>query len=617
VAVKHKNDMAWEDRYMFSGVRNSITLMLRTLTIVTTFIVAGIVAGCGSPNEKDKPASAQDKPTPERSVAELVDLYCVGCHLAPEPTDLSKEYWLFALHYMGNYVGMKGDEFADMRMEPVPPEMEPEQDYTKRYFLYDSKGYFRDLYPFKQYIPSEPLMTKDEWLRMRAYFVDNARSWPEMEMQEPKAPLAGDFKPVFPNLDLEPNALVLATLVDDQRRRLYVGRTVVDDWVGGGERREGFEDWDDMIVFDLDTGKRIGSTKLASDAIDMALTETGMRLVEHGRFPMSKIGIARISDWEFEGDEKRVRMLVNGKQRFVQHHTHDMNGDGLDDIVANAFGDGVAQDANSELSIYYQTPEYSKIWPDAPAEIPPGMLPGALRESTVATDSGMIGSTIADFNDDGRPDIATVVAQGRQELQLYINNGDETFTKHVLDENTPSWGGNSLRAADFDGDGDMDLVVLNGDNVAGNHLINIVPAPRPQHGIRVWQNNGDLNFSEAYYHRMHGAIRSVVHDFDDDGDMDIAAISLFPQWSYDEPEPFIYLENQGNLQFVPQSFAREFFGVWTSIEAADVNGDRKTDIILGLGNYPELVPPDWLTNHKAMEGRNGEAASVIYLLNQG
>ena len=600
---------------MTLDLRNDISLTLRVLVIASAFISASIVAGCGTPGEESKPASV-DEPGSVKSAEELVEQHCISCHLAPEPTDLSKEYWLFALHYMGNYVGMKGDEFADMRTEPVPPEMEPVQDYTKRYFLYDSKGYFRDLYPFKQYIPPEPLMSKEEWLRMREYYVGNAKSWTEMEMQEPKAPLAKTFKPVFPNLDLEPNGLILATLVDDKRRRIYVGRTVVDDWVGGGERREGFEGWDDMVVFDLDSGKRIGYTKLASDPIDMALTETGMRLVEHGRFPMSKVGIARISDWEFEGQESRVRMLVNGKQRFVQHHTVDMNGDGLADIVANAFGDGIFQDANSELSIYYQTPEYGKLWSDAPAEIPPGMLPGALREVVIATDAGLIGSTIADFNNDGKPDIAAVVAQGKQELLLFINNGDETFTRHVLDENTPSWGGNSLRAADFDGDGNMDLVVLNGDNVAGNHIINVVPAPRPQHGIRVWKNNGDLNFSKEYYHRMHGAIRSVVHDFDNDGDPDIAAIALFPQWSYDEPESFIYLENQGNFQFTPKSFAREYFGVWTSIEAADVNGDQKTDIILGLGNFPELVPPDWLTDHKAMEGRNGEAASVIYLLNQ-
>jgi hypothetical protein len=28
------------------------------------------------------------------------------------------------------------------------------------------------------------------------------------------------------------------------------------------------------------------------------------------------------------------------------------------------------------------------------------------------------------------------------------------------------------------------------------------------------------------------------------------------------------------------------------------------------------VPPDWITNHKAMQGRKGKAESIIYLINQ-
>ena len=52
-----------------------------------------------------------------------------------------------------------------------------------------------------------------------------------------------------------------------------------------------------------------------------------------------------------------------------------------------------------------------------------------------------------------------------------------------------------------------------------------------------------------------------------------------------------------------------------SIEAADVNADGKTDIVLGLSNYPELVPANWLTEHPAMQGRDGKAPSVMYLIN--
>lgn len=579
-------------------------------------VAAAFAAGCGGPPETSPPpapAAASVAVPPGKA---LVDRHCTRCHLAPEPADLATGYWPYALHYMGNYVGMKGDEFSDFRTEEFPPEMEPVKDYTKRYFLYGSDGWFRDFYPFRKHIPAAPQMSKADFLAIREYFVANSRPWKEMELQEPRAPLAKLFRAVVPTLDLEPDALVLSTQVDPVRKRLYVGRTVIDDWVGGGERRAGFDRWDDVAVLDLATGKRLATQKVTSDPIDMALTETGLRLVTHGHFPLSKVGIAAITDWEFEDGKAQPRMLVNGKQRFVQHHTADMNGDGLPDIVANAFGDGVAADAQAILSVWYQTPEYAQQWPKASGEIPPGAMPG-LREKVIAEDSGLISSAIADFNGDGRPDIAAVIAQGRQELILLVNNGDETFTRQVLDRHTPSWGGNSLNAADFDGDGDPDLVVLNGDNVAGNHIGKIIPAPRPQHGIRVYRNDGGLKFPQQAWYRMHGAIRSVVRDFDQDGDPDIAAIALFPQWSQDEPETFVYLENQGNFRFEPQSIPREFFSVWCSIEAADVNGDGRTDIVLGLGNFPELVPPDWITNHKAMQGRGGKAPSVIYLLNQG
>ena len=592
----------------------------RTGPLLALLAAAILVVSCGGrpdPSQSNTEAAATAAPPGKQ----LVDRHCVRCHLAPEPGDLPKEYWPYALHYMGNYVGMKGDEFADFRTEDFPPELEPVKDYTKRYFLYGSDGWFRDFYPFRQHIPAAPEMSKAEFLQVRDYFTANAKPWQEMEQQAPKAPRATLFTPVVPTLDLEPDALVMSTLVDPARKRLYVGRAVIDDWVGGGERRAGFDKWDDVAVLDLATGRRLATQVVTSDPIDMTLTPTGLRLVTHGRFPLSKVGIAAITDWEFNApagarDAARVRMLVNGKQRFVQQHTVDMNGDGLLDIVANAFGDGVAADAQAILSVWYQGPEFPRSWSGASAELPPGALPG-LREKVIAADSGLIGTTIGDFNGDGRPDVAAVIAQGRQELVLLVNNGDETFTRHVLDRHTPSWGGNSLNAADFDGDGRLDLVVLNGDNVAGNHIGKIVPAPRPQHGIRVYRNEGDLKFSTPFYYRMHGAIRSVVRDFDADGDADIAAIALFPQWNQDEPETFVYLENRGGLRFEPRSLPREFFGVWCSIEAADVNDDGRTDIVLGLGNFPELVPPDWITQHKAMQGRGGKAPSVLFLLNQG
>lgn len=578
-----------------------------------------LVTGCDS-NDTNAPAvaaapAAAVAPAKELTGQELVELHCTRCHLAPEPGDLSREYWPFAVQYMGNYVGMKGDEFEDLTITPVPPEAEPQKDYTLRYTLTDSHGNKREMAAFRPQIPAEPEMTKEEFQRIRDYFVENSRPAAEMEINRPKAPLLPGFKPVIPNLELEPNALVLATLVDEQRRRIYVGRSVIDDWVGGGERRAGFDKWDDIVEFDLDSGKRIGYTTLLTDPIHMALTKTGVRVMTHGRFPMTKVGLAALTDWEFEGDTPKARMLINGQQRFVKFHDADMNGDGLEDIVVNSFGDGVFGDAQAELAIYWQTPEYAAIWPDAPAEIPAGVLPGALREQVLNQQAGIISSAIGDMNNDGRPDIVALAAQARQQLMVYINNGDETFTQHLIEANRPAFGGNSVELGDFDGDGNLDMVVLNGDNVVGNHVGDYVSSPRPHHSVRVFRNNGDLTFTKEFHYPMHGAARGVVNDFDGDGDPDIAVVALFPQWNAAEPESFVYLENKGNFQFEPYSFASEFFGIWVSIEAADVNNDQKTDIVLGLGDFPGLVPENWRTEHPIMKGRGGNAPSVLYLIN--
>ena len=292
-------------------------------------VTAAFIAGCGAPADRQAPASSAPATAPATG-KDLVDRHCVRCHLAPEPADLAKEYWPYALHYMGNYVGMKGDEFPDFRIEDFPPELEPVKDYTKRYFLYGSDGYFRDFYPFRRHIPAAPEMSREDFLKIREYYVANARPWKAMEQQAPKAPLAKLFRPVVPKLDLEPDALVLSTLVDPARGRLYVGRTVIDDWVGGGERRAGFDKWDDVAVLDLATGRRLATQQVTSDPIDMALTRHRGAPGDPRPLPPEQGRHRRDHRLGVRGRQAQpARMLVNGKQRFVQHHTADMNGDGL------------------------------------------------------------------------------------------------------------------------------------------------------------------------------------------------------------------------------------------------------------------------------------------------
>ena len=79
--------------------------------------------------------------------------------------------------------------------------------------------------------------------------------------------------------------------------------------------------------------------------------------------------------------------------------------------------------------------------------------------------------------------------------------------------------------------------------------------------------------------------------------------------------PFVYLGNVGGRQFQPASLSRDNLAVWLSIEAADVNGDERPDIVLGLGDWPKFTPKDW-TTREIMQGRGPDVPSIMYLLNR-
>ena len=583
---------------MIATMVNKISQARSVLTMITLPAACAIWANAG----------AQSGEMPHFTGKELVDIHCVRCHLAPNPTDLAKEEWPRLLAAMGLYMGMKGDELPDF-VSVEPKESQSPQQTSRT--LHDAEGNEDSVNAFKAFVISEPLIGEADWLAIRNHFVENATPMADMFLPPPEHPLLEGFIPTMPTLDIEPNGLVFTTLVDEARQRLYVGRAV---WSMPGVEPEEQEP-DDLLAFDLKTGRRVGYTELPTEPTDLELTSTGFRLSVHGENPMQiGNGQATITDWTgFDTRESRTRMLVNGLHRITQHQTHDLNGDGLDDIVATMFGNGNLATGGGRFSIFWQTPEFAELWEDAPVEIPRGPLDGALRETVLMDRAGIMHTGIADFNHDGRPDIALLTAQGLQEIILFINHGNGLFTQQVVKQHAPGFGGNSLYVEDMDGDGHTDIIVVNGDFSTRAPVDGYTP-PKQYHGLRIFRNDGDLTFTQRYFYPMHGALKSAITDYDGDGDQDIALIAQYTRWEWDEPETFVYLENQGGLEFEPSSLASEYFGVWTSVEAADVNADEKPDIILGLANWPRFTPPDW-TTREIMEGRNGEAATITFLLN--
>ena len=89
------------------------------------------------------------------------------------------------------------------------------------------------------------------------------------------------------------------------------------------------------------------------------------------------------------------------------------------------------------------------------------------------------------------------------------------------------------------------------------------------------------HFKQKYFFPINGCYKAIARDFDGDGDPDIATISFFADYERQPEESFVYLKNMGNFNFMPYSIPEASLGRWLTMDAGDIVGDGKTDLILG------------------------------------
>ena len=83
--------------------------------------------------------------------------------------------------------------------------------------------------------------------------------------------------------------------------------------------------------------------------------------------------------------------------------------------------------------------------------------------------------------------------------------------RHRTDIDNPDFGYSGMRLADIDGDGDLDVLVTNGDATDIELL-------KPQHSVRLLENRGRYPLQPHLLTALPGAYDVVVADLDNDGD---------------------------------------------------------------------------------------------------
>lgn len=253
------------------------------------------------------------------------------------------------------------------------------------------------------------------------------------------------------------------------------------------------------------------------------------------------------------GDADPAQTLVaSDLARPVQTSEGDFNKDGLADLVVCGQGK-----KTGGVYLFTQKTDHS------------------YNQTNITDKPGAVQAVTGDFNDDGWPDVMVLFGTGDEGLWMYLNDKKGGFSAKNLLRFPPVYGSTSFQLADMDHDGKPDLVYTCGYNYHDSRIL------KPYHGLYIFKNIGNWNFKQQWFYPINGCTKAIAADFDGDGDLDIATSAFYADLKDSPDEGFVYFEQDKPFTFKPHLIPVSKYGRWMCMDVGDYNNDGKPDIILG------------------------------------
>jgi len=450
----------------------------------------------------------------------LARTYCAACHAFPEPALLDKETWRSGvLPQMAARLGIRTESsFNEALRNP--------------YMTVLTRA-----------------VSADNWGKIVRYYLEQSpdtlpyQSLPAQPQLDPAFFKTG---PLVPRMQSSGIITLLAT--DPIHERIFVGEA--------GSNRLLMLDWHRRLL---------STVTLGSPATGLIVEKQRVLVLESGILEPNDQPKGSLVQYDFVGDDslRFGRIVIDSLFRPVFVDQFDFDGDGVNEFVICEFGDN-----RGRLALYrYDGAKYARQVLDP--------SPGAIRLE------------IRDLTGDGHPDIVALFAQGDERILLFENDGKGKFPgpPRMLARFPPVYGSMYFSLHDFNGDGKLDIVYVNGDNFDYSRVL------KPYHGVRILENDGKNNFVERYFFPVYGAARAAVADFDGDGDLDILITSNFADFARHPERGIVFLENVGPYKFRPYAFTIAAGNQWNVMATADLNKDGRLDVVIGamnLGNIGNL-----------------------------